>query len=209
MHPIKVRRSPANIHLRKWDNVTSEKRSFMRTPEVPSYISPTKESMPTPISPAVPETKQPHGPFAALRRVLPAGEVIRFLVVGACNTLFSIALQAAFGALFTWNYPHASQSWIAIAAVICATPFGVTFSFLGFKHFVFRTHGNYLKEWLRCFAVYGPTIPAAVLIVGVATRLYQLTPLPHHLAKDAAFVTNSAIIAVYSYLGHKKFSFKR
>lgn len=153
--------------------------------------------------------KDPHGPFAALRRMLPKGEVIRFLMVGGGNTLFSIALQAAFGALFAKLYPHAVQSWIAIAAVIAATPFGVTFSFFGFKHFVFRTKGNYLKEWLRCFAVYGPTIPAAILIVGVATRLYEMTSLPHHLAKDAAFVTNSAIIAVYSYLGHKKFSFKR
>ncbi len=141
--------------------------------------------------------------------MLPKGEVIRFLMVGGCNTAFSILMQAAFGALFARLFPHAAQSWVAIAAVLAATPFGVTFSFLGFKHFVFQTHGNYLKEWLRCFAVYGPTIPAAILIVGVATRLYEMTSLPHHLAKDAAFVTNSAIIAVYSYFGHKKFSFRR
>ena len=159
-------------------------------------------------SPDLPEANA-HGPFAALRRILPKGEVIRFLMVGGGNTAFSIALQAAFGALFTWLYPHASQSWIAIAAVLVATPFGVTFSFLGFKHFVFRTKGNYLKEWVRCFAVYGPTIPAAIVIVGLATKFYEATPLPHQYAKDAAFVTNSAIIAVYSYLGHKRFSFKR
>jgi putative flippase GtrA len=153
--------------------------------------------------------RDPHGPFAALRRMLPKGEVIRFLIVGCCNTLFSILLQAGFGALFTRLYPHASQSWIAIAAVVCAVPFGVTFSFLGFKHFVFRTKGNYLAEWIRCFAVYSPTIPAAILIVGVATKLFELTPLPRPWAKDAAFVVNSGIIAVYSYLGHKKFSFRR
>ena len=141
--------------------------------------------------------------------MLPKGEVIRFLIVGCCNTAFSILLQAAFGALFARLYPHAVQSWIAIAAVICAVPFGVTFSFFGFKHFVFRTKGNYLKEWIRCFAVYSPTIPAAVLIVGVATKLFELTPLPKPLCKDAAFVVNSALIAVYSYLGHKRFSFKR
>ena len=149
------------------------------------------------------------GPFAALRRVMPHGEVIRFLIVGGCNTALSIVLQAFFGMILAHIYPHAVQSWIAIAAVVAATPFGVTISFLGFKHFVFRTKGNYLKEWIRCFAVYGPTIPAAILIVGVATRLYEMTALPHHLAKDAAFVTNSALISVYSYLGHKKFSFKR
>lgn len=149
------------------------------------------------------------GLLAALRRFLSKAEVLRFLIVGACNTLFSILLQAGFGWLFTSLFPTVSQYWIAIAAVIAATPFGVTFSFLGFKHFVFKTEGNYVKEWIRCFAVYSPTIPAAILIVGVATKLYLLTPLPHHLAKDAAFVTNSAIIASYSYFGHKKFSFKK
>ena len=173
------------------------------TPEA-ELISPT-EAVDIADQPEV----NPHGPFAALRRRLPKGEVIRFLMVGVCNTAFSIVLQAVFGILFTWLYPHASQSWVAIAAVLTATPFGVTFSFLGFKHFVFRTHGNYIKEWIRCFAVYGPTIPAAIIIVGFATKFYEMTPLPHQYAKDAAFVTNSAIIAVYSYLGHKRFSFKR
>ena len=174
-----------------------------------SETIPTPEAAPLNTSGLDRPEPDPHGPFAALRKMLPKGEVIRFLMVGCCNTVFAILLQIAFGALFTRLFPHVSQSWVAIAAVIAAVPLGVTFSFLGFKHFVFRTKGNYLKEWLRCFAVYSPTIPAAALIVGVATRLFEATSLPHAYAKDAAFVVNSSIIAVYSYLGHKKFSFKR
>jgi putative flippase GtrA len=135
--------------------------------------------------------------------------VIRFLIVGACNTLFSILLQAGFAVLIAHLFPRLTQSFVAMAAVICATPFGVTFSFMGFKHFVFKTHGNYIKEWIRCFAVYSPTIPAAIIIVGIATRLFEMTALPHAYAKDAAFVVNSAIIAAYSYFGHKKFSFRK
>ncbi len=28
-------------------------------------------------------------------------------------------------------------------------------AYLGYKFFVFRTKGNFLSEWLKCFAVYG------------------------------------------------------
>jgi putative flippase GtrA len=30
----------------------------------------------------------------------------------------------------------------------------ITVAFLGHKGFVFKTKGNYLKEWIRCVAVY-------------------------------------------------------
>ena len=86
------------------------------TPESTLTQNQTADAIPELDTPEV----NPHGPFAALRRLLPKGEVIRFLIVGGGNTAFSIAMQAAFGVLFTWLYPHASQSWIAIAAVVCA-----------------------------------------------------------------------------------------
>jgi putative flippase GtrA len=152
---------------------------------------------------------EPRGPFTALRRMLPKGEVIRFLMVGGCNTLFSYLLYAGFGALFTHLLPRLSQVWIADVALVCSTPVAITFSFLGLKHFVFRTRGNYLKEWLKCFAVYSVTVPASLVIIGVATKLFLLTPIEPKFAKYLAGIVNSGTIASYSYFAHKKFSFKR
>ena len=34
----------------------------------------------------------------------------------------------------------------------------ITVAFLGYKWFVFRTRGNYLVEWIRCFGVYGSSM---------------------------------------------------
>jgi putative flippase GtrA len=167
----------------------------------------TQTALPTP-PPDLPEPN-PHGPFAAMRRMLPKAEVIRFLMVGACNTLFSYLLYAGFGALFTHLFPRLNQVWVADAAMICSTPLSITFSFLGFKHFVFKTRGNYVKEWLRCFAVYSATIPASLIIIALATKMFLLTPIPPTLAKYPAGIVNSVIIASYSYFAHKKFSFKR
>ena len=53
-----------------------------------------------------PPDPKAHGPFAALRRVLPSGEVIRFLLVGGSNTLISLGLYSGFVLLFSRLLPH-------------------------------------------------------------------------------------------------------
>lgn len=150
-----------------------------------------------------------NGPFAALRRVLPAGEVIRFLMVGVSNTLVSLALYSAFVILFSHMLPHRGKPLIVDLASIVSKPIAITVAFLCYKHFVFRTHGNYLKEWLRCFAVYGVSTPAELIILPVATSIFLRNVLLHPYAPFLAGIVNSVIIACYSYFAHKKFSFKR
>ena len=144
-----------------------------------------------------------------MRRFLPGGEAIRFLIVGVGNTVISLLLLWTFEAFFTRLFPRLNPVWIADLSQICSTPIAITFSFLGFKHFVFKTKGNYIKEWLRCFAVYSVTIPAALIIIALATKLFLLTPLPPQYVKYPAGIMNAGILAIYSYFGHKKFSFKR
>ncbi len=156
-----------------------------------------------------PATPPPHGPFAALRRKLPAGEVIRFLLVGGFNTVFSYALYVALVHAFNHLLPSNSKALVADIAAITSKPVAITVAFLGYKHFVFRTHGNYLKEWLRCFAVYGVSIPAELVIIFLATHVLLRFTLTHNHAQSLAGIVNSAVIASYSYFAHKKFSFKQ
>ena len=154
-----------------------------------------------------------HGPFAAMRRVLPSGEVIRFLMVGGFNTAFSLGMYSLCVIIFSHLLPHVSQPIIADIASIVSQPICITVAFLCYKHFVFRTKGNYLKEWLRCFAVYSVSIVASLFILPAATKFFLLFQSLHahwpHAAPILAGFVNSAIIACYSYFGHKKFSFKR
>jgi putative flippase GtrA len=150
-----------------------------------------------------------HGPFAALRRVLLSGEVIRFLLVGGSNTLISLGLYSGFVILFGYMLPHHGKPLIADVAQVVSKPLAITVAFLCYKHFVFRTKGNYLKEWLKCFAVYGVSTPAELIILPLATKAFLLPTLTHSYAPFLAGVVNSVIIACYSYFAHKKFSFKR
>jgi putative flippase GtrA len=156
-----------------------------------------------------PPDPRAHGPFAAIRRALPAGEVIRFLLVGVSNTLISLALYSALVILFSHLLPHRGKPLIVDIASIISKPIAITVAFLCYKHFVFRTHGNYLKEWLRCFAVYGVSTPAELIILPVATNLFLHVTDLRPYAPFLAGVINALIIASYSYFAHKKFSFKR
>ncbi|MDP9050460.1 MAG: GtrA family protein [Acidobacteriota bacterium] len=163
---------------------------------------------PTLISDGAPPDPKAHGLFAAMRRVLPSGEVIRFLMVGGFNTLFSLALYNAF-VLLVRHFVH-NEIVVADAAQCLSMPIAITVAFLGYKWFVFRTKGNYLKEWLRCFAVYGVGFPLSLLIVlPAATTLFLHFPVTRPYAANLAGLVNSLVIACYSYFAHKKFSFKR
>jgi putative flippase GtrA len=153
-------------------------------------------------------TPPPHGPFASLRRMLPAAEVIRFLMVGVFNTVFSLILYSGFVLLYSHLFPHRGKPLIADFASISSKPIAITVAFLCYKHFVFRTHGNYLKELLRCFAVYGVSTPAELIILPIATRLFLLPSLTHPYAPFLAGIVNAILIASYSYFAHKKFSFR-
>jgi len=111
--------------------------------------------------------------------------------------------------LFGHLLPHRGKPLIADLASITSKPLAITVAFLCYKHFVFRTKGNYLKEWLKCFAVYGISTPAELIILPLATKAFLLSMLTHPYAPFLAGIVNSVVIACYSYFAHKKFSFKR
>ncbi len=163
----------------------------------------------TQTAPAQDPTRVPHGPFAALRRMVPKSQVIRYLIVGAWNTAFALALYWTFVNVFTKVMPHRGAWLIADLAHLVSTPIGITTAFLCYKHFVFRTHGNYIREWLRCFAVYSVSFPMGLVILPFATQFFSAYSHTHKYAPYLAGLVNSAVIATYSYFGHKKFSFKK
>ena len=150
--------------------------------------------------------REPHGLFTSLRRMVPKSQVFRYLLVGGFNTVFALALYFLFVHMFARVLPT-HLVWAADLAHVTSTPIGITVAFFCYKRFVFHTQGNYLKEWLRCFAVYSVSFPMGLLILPLATA--GLSHWSHTYAPYGAGLVNSAVIATYSYFGHKKFSFKQ
>ena len=128
--------------------------------------------------------------------------IFRYLAVGACNTIFGYGCFALFTLLLT---PVLSYGYVA--ASILANLFSITFAFLGYKWFVFKTKGNYLKEWIRCLGVYagGMILSAAALpfVVGVIRRQ------PGH-DRSAPYIDGAIVLVfsiVFSFFGHRHISF--
>lgn len=144
--------------------------------------------------------------FAWARRMtahIPPGQFLRYLIVGGWNTLFGYASFAILTAILDPHIPHAY-----IVASVLASIINITVSYLGYKWFVFKTRGNYLREWLRAVAVYSTailistaTLPVLVFII---RRLW-------HFDKAAPYIAGAVLTiftVIYSFLGHKKFSFR-
>jgi putative flippase GtrA len=181
---------------------------FLHPPDrIEETVDPTDQDIL--IADVAPPDPKAHGPFAALRRAMPTGEVVRFLAVGGFNTVFSIALAYVFIFPVEFFFPKLPRAAVTTIANYAALPIAITVAFLAYKWFVFRTHGNYFKEWLKVFAVYGVSLPFPVIVIPVATSLFVHLHLTSRLVSLLALIANSGVIACYSYFAHKKFSFKR
>lgn len=129
---------------------------------------------------------------------------MRYIFVGSLNTVFGYAVFALLNwvlrGLGSFSYMYAA----ALGSLIT-----ITIAFFGYKWFVFKTHGNYLIEWIRCFGVYGTS-----MLIGLAGLPILVTLLRPHLqnpelASYIATAIMTAMTVIFSFLGHKNVSFRR
>ena len=134
---------------------------------------------------------------------IPREQFGRYLLVGLLNTLFGYGTYAVLTAALAPVVPHSY-----IPASIIAAPLNITVSFLGYKWFVFKTHGNYLHEWTRCFVVYGSAMALGVVLLPPVVFLVRLAT---GLDRPAPYIAGALLMGfnvIYSFLGHKNFSFR-
>ncbi len=130
--------------------------------------------------------------------------LIRYLAVGTCNTAFGYGCFALFTMLLT---PLIAYGYVL--ASLLANLFAITFAFLGYKWFVFRTHGHYLKEWVRCIGVYTASILLSAAALPVLVPIIQhRTGNPHSAPYIAGAIVLVASLA-FSFFGHRHISFAR
>jgi putative flippase GtrA len=163
---------------------------------------------------------------------------VRYLCVGAFNTLFGYITFAIALTLLNGILPQRFVYLTVVVASVISTPVNITVAYFGYKFFVFKTRGNYLLEWLKAFAVYGTSMIPGLVALSALTRLLQsvfhrhsaalhtalasfeshlhgrpLTTL-QHLATGkamAGYIAGAVVIGfstIYSFVGHKKVTFK-
>jgi putative flippase GtrA len=130
----------------------------------------------------------------ARARLAPHEEKLRFLVVGGWNTLFSYGTLWVFDALL-----HARLHYTLILTLNWVV--GVTHNLFTFKLLVFRTRGNWLKEYLRSYVVYSGIFVVNLAIVAVIMEIWR----PRLVIAQLPAI---AVVTIISYLGHKHFTYR-
>ena len=191
--------------------------------------------------PVVPIPQDPFIPTRRLQRLVnlfPGGQFVRYLCVGVFNSLFGYISFVVLLTLFNAALPSRLLYLTVILASLLATPVNITVAYLGYKFFVFRTKGNYLGEWLKCFAVYGAGMIPGLVALSALTRFLQsvihnhaaslhifLSALESHLGGRAlaliqhvatgnamaGYIAGALVIGastIYSFIGHRKVTFR-
>jgi putative flippase GtrA len=131
-------------------------------------------------------------------------QVVRYLLVGAFNTGFGYTLFVALNYLFRRLGVYGSEIASLLSNII-----SITVAFLGYKWFVFRTHGNYLREWLRCLSVYGGSMLFSLAMLPPLTLFLRRWFGPTQTSSNLAAAILTVVTVAVSYFGHKHFSFRR
>jgi len=130
-------------------------------------------------------------------------EVLRYLLVGGFNTVFGYGLFALLNWLFTGMGRYSYMYATFLASLI-----SITVAFLGYKWFVFRTHGNYLAEWIRCLGVYGSTVLISLAGMPILVPLLQSALSHPERASYIAGAIMTGVSIIFGFFGHKKVSFR-
>ena len=140
---------------------------------------------------------------AKLTQHIPPGQFGRYLLVGAWNTLFGYGSYALFTAILSPLIPHSY-----IAACVISSVLNISVAYFGYKVFVFKTKGNYLREWIRCVGVYSGGILFGVIALPVLVTIIRRNTRFIAAAPYIAGALLTGVTVIYSFLGHKKFSFR-
>jgi putative flippase GtrA len=140
---------------------------------------------------------------AALADHFPPGQFVRYLVVGAWNTLFGYATYAALTAVLTPLIPYSYMVASLLSSIV-----NITVAFLGYKWFVFKTKGNYLREWARCVAVYSGAIAIGLALLPILVGIVRHATRYQREAPYIAGAMLTGVSVVFSFVGHRKFSFR-
>ena len=100
-----------------------------------------------------------------------------------------------------------SNARVYMLAGLISSFLNITFSFLNYKWFIFKTKGNYLREWSRCVAVYGGTYLLAVALLPVSVYLVRHLTTANRSAPYVAGAIQMGVISCVGFLGHRNFSF--
>lgn len=124
------------------------------------------------------------------------GRKIRYLAAGGWNTIFG------YGSFVGLYHIAVALNLHYLVALTASQVLATTNAFMMYKHFVFKTQGDYLREYFRFSAVYWVLFLFNLVLLPILVNTAHIGPV---LAQGIIL----PVTVVASYLVHSRFSFKR
>ena len=118
---------------------------------------------------------------------------VRYLLAGGWNTIFGYSISLA---LYTLLQTKLHIISISLIANILA----ITMSFFVYKFFVFKTAGDYLREYLRCYLVYGASAIISIFFIWLLVNIFFV---PFWVAQALVMILSFSL----SFVAHQRFTF--
>ena len=120
-------------------------------------------------------------------------EKIKFIIIGGWNTLIGYSTF-----IVLYYFLHERLHYLIV--LLFSYFISITNAYVCYKFFVFKTKGNYLKEYLRFYIVYGASFLVNIALMPILVEWIGLQPI----AAQGIILFFTVIIG---YLGHKHYSF--
>lgn len=120
---------------------------------------------------------------------------LRYLVAGGVNTVFGYGVS-----VLLYSLLHQRLHIVLIGIIINIVT--ITFSFLTYKLFVFKTKEGWLREYLRCYVIYGTSLVVGICLLWLLVDFFTIR---FWIAQGMLLCGTVCI----SYLGHSRYSFKQ
>jgi putative flippase GtrA len=140
---------------------------------------------------------------AKLTRHIPPGQFARYLMVGIWNTAFGYGMFALITHLLEKVVPHSYMPAMLISSLL-----SITVAFFAYKWFVFKTKGNYLREWVRSVGVYSGNVLLNLALLPVLVYILRRSLGWQRQAPYVAGALLTGLIVLSSFYGHRNFSFR-
>lgn len=119
---------------------------------------------------------------------------IKYVIVGGINT----AAGYLIGILV---YKFLFEQFGIWLVGLVSNILSISFSFVTYKQLVFKTSGNWVREYFRCYVTYGALALAGMFLLWMFVQRLNLT----------IWVAQGLIITctmLLSYIGHKRYTFR-
>jgi len=119
---------------------------------------------------------------------------VRYLIAGGWNTLFGYVISLILYGLLRTKY-H------IVLISILANIIAITSAFILYKFYVFKTKGNYLKEYLRIYLTYGLSAILGILAIWI---LVDKLRIEFWIAQSSIMF----FMIIFTYLFNSRYTFK-